>query len=98
MKRRDTAEATAQAKRELCAVLAALGTAEEIDAFLTDLCTDAELEALCDRWRVAPLAAEGVPYREISERTGVSVTTVGRVAKCVERGAGGYRAALRHRP
>jgi uncharacterized protein YerC len=34
-----------------------------------------------------------VPYREIHERTGVSVTTVGRIARCLGLGSGGYRLA-----
>ena len=53
----------------------------EVRAFLEDLCTPAELEAMTDRWRVVPLLLEGVPYREIHDRTRVSVTTIGRVAR-----------------
>jgi uncharacterized protein YerC len=34
-----------------------------------------------------------LPYREIHDRTGVSVTTIGRVARCLDLGAGGYRLA-----
>ncbi len=30
------------------------------------------------------------PYRQIYEETGVSVTTVGRVARCIMLGANGY--------
>ena len=66
-------------------------------AFPEDLCTPAELEAMSDRWKVVPLVAEGVPYREIHERTSVSVTTIGRVARTFERGAGGYATALKRR-
>lgn len=77
----------------LAAVLAKLESAEEVRAFLEDLCTPAELEAMGDRWRVVPQLLQGVPYREIHERTRVSVTTIGRVARCLERGAGGYRIA-----
>lgn len=62
--------------------------------FFRDLCTPAELEALADRWCVARLAERGVPYRDIHDRTGVSVTTVGRVARFVEQGNGGYRLVL----
>ena len=81
----------------LADVLARLDTAQAVAAFLEDLCTPAELEAMADRWRVVPLLLKGVPYREIHDRTGVSVTTIGRVARCLERGAGGYRlAAERH--
>ena len=77
----------------LIEALLAMRSAEELDAFLDDLCTPAELEAIADRWRVVPLLRQGVAYREIHERTGVSVTTIGRVARCLEMGAGGYRLA-----
>ena len=81
--------------RALAKALAALDQPAEITAFLRDLCTPAELEAMADRWRVVPLLLEKVPYREIHERTGVSVTTIGRVARSIEHGAGGYGIAAR---
>ena len=79
----------------LAYALASLQGAAEVRAFLEDLCTPAELEAMGDRWRVVPQLLQGMPYREIHERTKVSVTTIGRVARCLERGTGGYRAAAR---
>ncbi|KRD39321.1 DNA-binding transcriptional regulator [Lysobacter sp. Root916] len=82
----------------LATALLGLRNPEQMRAFLEDLCTPAELEAMSDRWRVVPLLSEGVPYREIHTRTGVSVTTIGRVARMLERGAGGYAAALHRRP
>ena len=81
--------------KALAKALAALDDPAEVGAFLRDLCTPAELEAMSDRWRVVPLLLEGVPYREIHERTRVSVTTVGRVARTLEHGEGGYAAAVR---
>jgi TrpR-related protein YerC/YecD len=78
----------------LADALVALRDRDEMCAFLEDLCTPSELEAMCDRWRVVPLLLEGVPYREIHDRTAVSVTTIGRVARTLERGAGGYAAAI----
>jgi len=71
----------------------ALREADEVRRFLVDLCTPAELEAMADRWAVVPELAEGRAYRDIHDRTGVSVTTVGRVARCLALGAGGYRLA-----
>ena len=79
----------------LASALASLERVEDIRAFLEDLCTPAELEAMGDRWRVVPELLQGLPYREIHDRTQVSVTTIGRVARSLERGAGGYRAAAR---
>jgi len=87
-------EASASLKA-LARAFAQLKTADEVARFLDDLCTPAELEALVDRWRVVPLLQQGVPYREIHERTGVSVTTVGRVARTLDRGTGGYAIAAR---
>lgn len=81
--------------RALARAFACLDKPEEVRAFLEDLCTPAELEAMADRWRVVPLLLKGVPYREIHDLTQVSVTTVGRVARTLERGAGGYAAAIR---
>lgn len=73
--------------------LLAMRSPGELRALLLDLCTPAELEAISDRWRVVPLLLQDIPYREIHERTGVSVTTIGRVARCLDFGAGGYRIA-----
>jgi TrpR-related protein YerC/YecD len=97
MKRRSANEDADTASGPLHALaeaLAALGQAGEVRAFLEDLCTPAELEAMSDRWRVVPLLLKGVPYREIHDLTQVSVTTIGRVARTLERGAGGYAAAV----
>jgi TrpR-related protein YerC/YecD len=98
MKRRppDTEHAE-DALDDLAGALQRLTSAAQVRAFLEDLCTPAELEAMSDRWKVVPLVAEGVPYREIHDRTLVSVTTIGRVARTFERGAGGYAAALKRR-
>lgn len=82
-----------EAERSLCRAVLSLRDASEVRSFLRDLCTPAELEALVDRWSVVPLLLEGVPYREIHDRTGVSVTTVGRVARFLQQGHGGYLAA-----
>lgn len=82
-----------EALARLIEALQAMRSTEELHAFLDDLCTPAELEAIADRWRVVPLLRAGVAYREIHDRTGVSVTTIGRVARCLDLGAGGYRLA-----
>ncbi len=68
---------------------------DEVRQFLLDLCTPSELEAIVDRWWTASLLKEDRSYREINEITGVSVTTIGRVARYMNMGEGGYRLALR---
>jgi len=83
-----------KALKELCAAVALLRDARECEAFLTDLCTPAELSDMADRWRVARLLDEGLPYREIHDRTGVSTATVTRVARWLLSEDGGYRRVL----
>jgi TrpR-related protein YerC/YecD len=83
------------AERKLFEAMAALRTAEECRAFFRDLCTPAEIQAMADRWAVVEPLQRGLPYREIHKLTGVSVTTIGRVARFVASGNGGYELALR---
>lgn len=81
---------------ELAQALAALGDASEALAFLLDLCTPAEVHALAERWYVARLLDEGrLTYRQIHEATGVSTTTIVRVARFLRQESnGGYRLLL----
>jgi len=83
-----------QAADSLAQALLSMPDSKRCLALLDDLCTPAELEAIVDRWRVAMLLDQGLPYREIHDRTGVSVTTIGRVARFISHGAGGYQQAL----
>jgi TrpR-related protein YerC/YecD len=78
------------AETSLCKALLAMRGVEEMRAFLRDLCTPAELESLVDRWTVVPHVLKGMPYREIHEHTAVSITTIGRVARFLNQGNGGY--------
>lgn len=74
----------------------ALKTREEVSAFLSDLCTPAEVRAFVERWQVARLLDQGrLSYREIAERAHASTTTVVRVARFLkEMPYNGYRLAL----
>jgi len=85
------------AEQSLFRALLTLRDVGEVRAFLVDLCTPAELQALKDRWLVAELLERGLSYRQIHDRTGVSVTTIGRVARYLNDGAGGYSKALQRR-
>ena len=85
----------ARARTGLYRAILALRTERECEKFFSDLCTPAELEALVDRWTVATHLAEGLPYRKIHDLTGVSVTTIGRVARYLTAGNDCYRIALK---
>ena len=72
-----------------------LSNLNEHKAFFNDICTPAELQSIKDRWSVAELLDKGYTYREINTLTGVSVTTIGRVARFLHDGSGGYSLALK---
>lgn len=88
-----SARQEAQTERNLIAALLTLRSVEECRAFLRDLCTPAEIQAMADRWAVVEWLRRGLPYREIHRVTGVSVTTISRVARFVAGGNGGYSLA-----
>ena len=92
--RNDTERQQARAENALFRAVISLKTIDECRNFFRDLCTPAELQALVDRWHVVELLEEGLPYRQIHDVTGVSVTTVGRVARFLADGFGGYATAL----
>ncbi len=80
--------------QELYRVLSVLDTPEAVHAFLEDLCTVQEVAALSQRLQVAEMLSHGLSYTDISGKTGASSATISRVSRCLNHGAGGYRAAL----
>ena len=85
----------ARAEDGLYRAILTLRTEDECRRFFTDLCTPAEVESLVDRWAVVAHLVDSLPYRKIHELTGVSVTTIGRVARFLAAGNGGYQTALK---
>ena len=81
---------------DLCAALLTPGSVDEMRRLLVDLCTPAEIRTLAERWQVARLLdGDELSYREIQEATGVSTTTVVRVARFLKQEPHrGYRRAL----
>jgi len=93
--RNDSAVYKKRTEDALFRVIASLADVHECRNFIKDLCAPAELQALVDRWQVAQLLQQNLPYRKIRELTGVSVATIGRVARSLNDGFGGYAVALR---
>src|SRR5579884_3993756 len=67
---------------DLCAALRTPRSEDEMGRLLIDLCTPAEIRTLAERWHVARLLdGTDLSYREIHDATGVSTTTIVRVAR-----------------
>lgn len=92
-------KARAELIDDLASAIVSIDGLTEARAFLADLCTPAEIHTLAERWHVAQLLDEGaLTYREIHEATGVSTTTIVRVARFLrQEGNAGYRAVLDRR-
>lgn len=73
--------------------LLSLENHEECALFFKDLCTPSEIEAMAGRLEVAFLLYQGgKSYRDIHDETGVSLVTIGRVARFLHQEAyHGYR-------
>ena len=80
---------------DLYAAILQLQKVEEVESFLFDLCTPAELEGIVDRWRVAQMLVRKMPYRQIAAETNVSTATIVRVARFLNNGNDGYRTIMR---
>ena len=92
MKREQIDKAHAE---DLYAAILRLQTVEEVESFFFDLCTPAELEGIVDRWRVAQMLVQKMPYRQIAAETNVSTATIVRVARFLNNGNDGYRTIMR---
>ena len=80
--------------RELFRAILSLRNTSECQQFFRDLLTSDEIREFGERWYVAQCVDKGLSYREISALTGLSTTTVTRVAKWLKQGSG-YQLALK---
>lgn len=83
--------------KQLAKVVLAIKTEKDMLNFLRDLCTLEELDELSSRWKVVQMLVKGKPYREISLKTGLSTSTITRIAHWLEHGEGGYKKALENK-
>ncbi|MBX9765250.1 hypothetical protein K2X83_01260 [Patescibacteria group bacterium] len=90
--RRGGSDAELNEKRmnRLYEALLSLKTKEECAAFMRDICTVSELEALSERLAIAERVAKSESYLSIAGDLGASTTTVTRVAHWLNHGRGGY--------
>lgn len=72
-----------------------LKTPNEAAKFFRDLCTLEELAEMAKRWQAVKMLNKNRPYREIAKKTGLSTTTVTRVAHWLNYGEGGYKLILK---
>lgn len=79
---------------ELFEAILTLKDRDDCYNFFEDLCTINELISFSQRLSVAKKLDEGKTFAEITNETGASSATIGRVNKCLTYGTGGYRRIL----
>jgi len=84
-----------KATKELFKAILKLKNSNEAAKFFRDLCTLEELAEMEKRWQAVKMIAKDKPYREIAKKTGLSTTTVTRVAHWLNHGEGGYQLVLK---
>lgn len=80
--------------KKLSQAFLSLKEEKDITNFLRDLCTLEELAELSNRLEAVKMIETGKPYREVAKKTGMSTTTVTRIAHWLKHGEGGYKKAL----
>jgi TrpR-related protein YerC/YecD len=73
----------------------ALRSLNETKLFFHDLLSEREIQEIACRWKVARMIWKGTAYTKIIQETGLSSRTIARVARCVRKGAGGYKLILK---
>lgn len=67
-----------------------LDNIEEVYRFFKDLCTEAEIKNMTERYHIARLLSERKTYIDIEYRTGASTATISRVNRHLHYGNDGY--------
>ena len=79
---------------QLIDALLTLKDKDEVMRFLEDVCTIKEIMDMGQRFTVAKMLYEHIPYQSIVKETQASTATISRVNKSLIYGAEGYKIAL----
>ncbi len=80
--------------KELFEAILQLQNVEEAQNFFRDLLTDQEIIEFANRLKAASMLHQGSSYVDVQETTGMSSTTVARIAKWLNKGMSGYKTIL----
>ena len=83
-----------KANKQLVAGILTLKNEDEARRFLRDLMTPLEIKEFANRLEAASQLYRDVQYESITESTGLSSTTIARIAKWLGGTLGGYRLVL----
>ena len=79
---------------QLISAILTLKTQDEAKRFLRDLMTEKEITEFTNRFTAAQMLTQKIPYSIIEKKTGLSSTTVARVAKWLNGKERGYKTII----
>ena len=85
MRKRATHKMTQAMLAALAGALVAVGSADEMERFLRELLTDAELRDITLRWQLLGLLAQGQPQRKIADDLQISLCKITRGSRILKR-------------
>lgn len=80
---------------DLFKAILSLRNTSEAKKFFRDLLTEREIVEFAKRWQTVRMLNDRRPYLEIEKETGLSSTTIARVARWFNKGMGGYKLILK---
>ncbi len=80
--------------KQLIASILSIKNTNEAEKFLRDLMTPIEVAEFANRLEAASLLSANMQYNFITKKTGLSSTTIARIAKWLNGPLGGYRLVL----
>lgn len=81
--------------KKLAKAFLSLKTEIDMLNFMRDLLTVEELSEFSNRLEAMKMIEKKIPYREIAKKTGMSTTTITRIAHWLKHGEGGYEKILK---
>ena len=80
--------------KQLVEGILSVQNSDEAKRFLRDLLTPSEIVEFSNRLEAARMLSRSIQYNTITEKTGLSSTTVARISKWLKGSLGGYRLVL----
>lgn len=79
---------------KLMDTIVSLKTKSDCYDFFEDVCTIKEIIDMSKRLEAAKLLNQGLSYKEVIDKIGLSTATLSRVSKALNYGTGGYKKTI----
>lgn len=82
---------------ELMDTIVGLKTRKDCYDFFEDVCTIKEILDMSKRLEAAKLLDDGLSYKEVIAKIGISTATLSRISRALNYGSGGYAKVIKNK-